>query len=450
MRAASLLVQLAVWIVVFVVRVVRVVRVVKLIPPRWAGFVTIVVALAGFGAWGMGVIERYWEPFAIDLVNAGPQGPDVRVEVSRGTSFDLGDLGEVTVRPLDDGVGESEADRVLFRGSLDDTERVTVRSGTIDFGGRLEALAIRIERADRHDPWTLARRSPSAARGSYRGEIELRFERGQIHVTNVVTLEQYLRGVVPAEMPALYPEAALRAQAVASRTYVLHAIEDSARRERPAVFRADTGFQVYRGVAAEHERAARAIAATRGEVMTFDGELFRAYFHSTCGGQTSSAERIFGERDVPPLRGAVCGGCDGSKFSRWQTTIDRRVVQAALARCLSSSERAKLGRIDDVLVEKRAADGRAETIRVAHSRGDARVEAGRFRLAVAAVKSGSVRSTAFEIERVAAGSWVLRGRGFGHGAGFCQVGSRGLAREGMSYRDILSRYYPRSETSLAY
>ena len=86
-------------------------------------------------------------------------------------------------------------------------------------------------------------------------EIELRFERGQIHVTNVVTLEQYLRGVVPAEMPALYPRAAVEAQCVASRTYALFALRQAARSGRaPPVFAATQGFQVYRGVEIEHAR----------------------------------------------------------------------------------------------------------------------------------------------------------------------------------------------------
>lgn len=143
----------------------------------------------------------------------------------------------------------------------------------------------------------------------YRGVVELRADAyGSIRAVNWVELETYLRGVVPSELgPEVWPQlAALEAQAVAARTYV---VANRGQFE-------DEGFdicatprcQVYGGVAAEHPLSDRAIAATRGEVLVYEGKPIAALYTATCGGHTETAAEVFPEQAAPYLRGVPCRG----------------------------------------------------------------------------------------------------------------------------------------------
>jgi len=141
----------------------------------------------------------------------------------------------------------------------------------------------------------------------YRGVIELRVSPfGTVRPINWVDLEQYLLGVVPAELgPEVWPElSALQAQAVAARTYVW--------RNRGQF--ADEGFdlchtprcQVYKGADAEHPLSDRAVWSTRGQIMKWKGRAIIALYTATCGGHTENGEEIFAEHNEPYLRGVPC------------------------------------------------------------------------------------------------------------------------------------------------
>lgn len=156
----------------------------------------------------------------------------------------------------------------------------------------------------------------------FRGALEIRIgEDGTVLPINIVNLEDYLRGVVPAEMSsAVYPQLeALKAQALAARTYAV--------KNRGQY--ADKGFdicntaacQVYKGVAIEQEMTDRAIAQTSGEVITYKGEPINALFSSTSGGHTEHAENIFGGEPVPYLRGVPSR--PGSDHVRYVSTVGK-------------------------------------------------------------------------------------------------------------------------------
>lgn len=146
----------------------------------------------------------------------------------------------------------------------------------------------------------------------YRGEIYLKLNaRGQINVINAVPLEQYLRGVVPMELsPGLYPAIeALKAQAVAARTYALTRLNQS--RDADFDLRDDTRSQVYGGISSEQEMTNRAIEETRGMVAFYTGEdgtdsPIEALYTANCGGQTENNEVIFGGKPLPYLRSVAC------------------------------------------------------------------------------------------------------------------------------------------------
>lgn len=158
----------------------------------------------------------------------------------------------------------------------------------------------------------------------YRGIVELRVNRfGQVQPVNWVELEQYLLGVVPAELgPEVWPQLeALKAQAVAARTY--------AWRNR-GQFEED-GFdlcatprcQVYRGAAAEHPLTDRAVAATRAEVMFWQDEPIDALYTATCGGHTEDGDAIFPEQDEPYLKGVPCRA-ENEALASLRSTIQGR------------------------------------------------------------------------------------------------------------------------------
>lgn len=178
----------------------------------------------------------------------------------------------------------------------------------------------------------------------YRGSLEVRLDAsGALRVIDVVPVEAYLRGVVPAELgPAVYPELdALKAQAVAARTYVYRNLGQFA----------DDGYdicdsprcQVYGGVKAEHPLSDRAVQETEGEIAMYQGVPINALYTSTCGGHTEDASEIFPEQASPYLLGVRCAPEE-------RTRRERRIV-------LTSSES---------LVAAPAADAEAAALLAVH------------------------------------------------------------------------------------
>lgn len=141
----------------------------------------------------------------------------------------------------------------------------------------------------------------------YRGVLEVRSnESGTLTVVNVVNLEDYLKGVVPNEMsPQAFPQIeALKAQAVAARTYALR--KRGQFQEKGYDICATPACQVYRGRASESPLTDQAVEATRGLVATYQGAPINALYTSTCGGHTEDGENIFEGEGAPYLRGVAC------------------------------------------------------------------------------------------------------------------------------------------------
>lgn len=133
----------------------------------------------------------------------------------------------------------------------------------------------------------------------YRGDLSVAASAGALRAVNVVGVEQYLRGVVPSEMPASWAPAALQAQAIAARSYALRAKDPSA----PYDLYADTRSQAYGGVRAEAPASDAAVAATSGEVVTYKGAVAETYFASSDGGYTESVQNVWGGAAEPYLTG---------------------------------------------------------------------------------------------------------------------------------------------------
>lgn len=287
---------------------------------------------------------------------------------------------------------------------------------------------------------------------------ELRFlptdSAGVFDVVNVVDVEQYTACVVVNEVWPTFSDTALRAQAIASRTFVLYQM--GKRESHPYDVSSTQGSQVYKGLRddALGRRAEAAARDTRGVVCTVETEagprLFCAYYSAACGGVTQSAA-IFGPRsDVEPLVGGVrCDYCRGAPPGHFRWGPVRINRDAALDRLAVRFEEARtIDRIVSVEALERSAGGRVVTLRVTAENGTfLDVLAERLRLALG---GGDIRSTAFDA-RVDGENLVFEnGRGFGHGLGLCQWGAQGLSLLGKSTAEILHFYYPGMRLARAY
>ena len=262
----------------------------------------------------------------------------------------------------------------------------------------------------------------------YRGRLTLRRVDASLRAINSVGVEDYLAGVIGHEMPIRWHDAALRAQAIAARTYALTNLQPGQDHD----LQADTRSQVYRGVMAEDERARRLVGETRGQVVAHGDDLVVTYFHSTCGGDTVPARWIFPwvERDSEPLSGVGGCVCQASRFHRWTKEVDLSAV-GSYALVLELPLR-------EVRVELWPRGGYVRRMVLVEASG-AETEVSGWE----ARRLFGLRSYAFEPTLGDDGqALAFEGRGWGHGVGMCQYGAEGLASQGWTAEEILARYYP--------
>jgi stage II sporulation protein D len=163
--------------------------------------------------------------------------------------------------------------------------------------------------------------------GRYRGAVQIFNDGGAVTAINRISLDDYVRGVVAGEMPNSWPLEALKAQAVAARTYAL------ATRKTGGEFDLypDTRSQVYRGVTGESVRSDAAVAGTAGRILTYGGEPAITYYFSTSGGHTESIQYSFvGALSKPWLVGVPDPYDDRSPYHRWQVSFSTAKLTRAL------------------------------------------------------------------------------------------------------------------------
>lgn len=152
---------------------------------------------------------------------------------------------------------------------------------------------------------------------SYRGLVEIESDAGAMDVVNLVGMNEYLYGVVGSEMLAQWPIEALKAQAVLARTYAMKKIGE--RKEFQYDVLPTAADQVYDGTENETPATREAVDDTRDEVVTYDGQLIMAYYHSDCGGRTEDGNNAF-KGDFPYLKSVVCPYEKDSPYQSWQKT----------------------------------------------------------------------------------------------------------------------------------
>jgi stage II sporulation protein D len=294
----------------------------------------------------------------------------------------------------------------------------------------------------------------------YRGGLEIitAGDANSFDVVNVVGIEEYLAGVIGAEMPSYWEPQALEAQAIAARTYCLY-IKQRFGTNRHWDVHKSAAHQMYRGVSEETPAVWKAIQKTAGEVLVCKQndekeDIFPAYYSSTCAGHTENSKNVFGDT-YQPLKGVPCEYClDVTKkeFLNWPTVemtreqLDEKLFERyPQLRKLGSIEQISAispSRYDGLTrltwIKLEGANGGSDTLRAEY-----------FRLALDHTGL-KIKSAAFEIQKTATGWAFTSGKGYGHGVGMCQCGAEGMARKGKSTEEILSYYYPGAKIKKLY
>ena len=297
----------------------------------------------------------------------------------------------------------------------------------------------------------------------YRGRFLLTATLTGVTAVNQVGIEDYLTGVVGAEMgrrTELELEA-LRAQAVLSRTIALKALSGSRWRGRGYDLVATVADQAYAGIPFEFPAGVQAVRDTRGLVLMFEGQLIDGFFHSTCGGRTADGVEVFAGADRPYLRSirdedpSGRPWCAISPRFRWQERWSGELLARTLARTLpANGGSVQLARtLRDIRVLDRTATGRVAHLEFSGP-GGLTVTGPVARLVLQGQDGSILRSANFNLQVSRSGGRIVElvadGAGAGHGVGMCQWGALARARAGHSYQDILSAYFPGTAVTRAY
>ncbi|NQT34780.1 SpoIID/LytB domain-containing protein [bacterium] len=317
---------------------------------------------------------------------------------------------------------------------------------------------------------------------TYPGIIEIRIDhRGLLMSLTELPLELYLEGVVPAEMPSTFPIEALKAQAVAARSELLSKIGLKHPND-PFDLCAHVHCQAYSGCSHYDELASKAVKQTHGQVLMLDGKVAEAVYSACCGGHTEDKVNVWQPPDSPHLKGrwditsdkdipkkldlsretdiekwismrpkAWCNPTahedlpdnliNAEKYFRWEITYSRRELEDIIRR--KSGE--DIGNLIDIIPLERGNSGRLMEIEILGTMRNLRIQR---ELKIRNVLSPKYLYSAcftITVEDGADGrpiNFILRGAGWGHGVGMCQVGAGVMAARDHDFKAILNHYYP--------
>jgi stage II sporulation protein D len=256
---------------------------------------------------------------------------------------------------------------------------------------------------------------------------------GGLAVVNHVDVEEYVKGVVPAEMNAAWHAEALKVQTIVARTYALYQRQVNREREYDVV--ASTLDQVYRGRQGVDRRVQDAVESTKSLALTYQNEPILAAFSSTAAGPTEDAMNVW-SKDLPYLKGVDCPFDANSPYYQWRAEFKLQELEDKLGR-----QGFAIGTIANLTPLAYSAAGRVARLRILHSQGELVLRGEDLRRLVG---YGVIQSTQFEVESIGQ-TVVLSGRGAGHAVGLCQWGAKEMADLGYRFDTILHYYFPGTE-----
>lgn len=271
---------------------------------------------------------------------------------------------------------------------------------------------------------------------SFRGDVQLiRKENGNLLAVNIIDFEDYIKGVLYHEASHYWPLEALKAQAVVCRSYAVAQAKQNSGRDFDAT--SDIYSQVYGGKTSERFRTSRAVEDTKGEVLTYQGEVLTAYFHATCAGRTEDASQLW-NIDLPPLKGVACNFCKESPHFNWHYVFTKEEIKEKL-----NAAGYKIKKINGLRIDSRDLSERVTGLIVTSGADEIKVPGKDFR---SILGPNLIRSTNFGVS-VVKDDVVFEGFGWGHGVGLCQWGAYFMAKQGADYKQILAFYYPGAAVS---
>jgi len=262
----------------------------------------------------------------------------------------------------------------------------------------------------------------------YRGEIEIQKNGNKVTVINLVELEEYLYGILKNEMTDKAPIEALKAQAIIARTYVLANLKKHEKEGYNVCSKIHC--QLYKGLNTETENIIKAVDTTKGQILTYNGDIAETFYHAWCGGITTNANAVWG-RDISYLTEVYDPFCKKIyPNDEWKYTLSLNEIRNILNR-----NGLNMDNISSIQVGSKDNSGRVKELII---NGVTTISANKFRLLVG---SDKIWSTIFTI--ISNGDKVtFQGRGKGHGVGLCQRGAVAMGELGYNYKQILGFYYP--------
>ncbi|MCA9836559.1 MAG: SpoIID/LytB domain-containing protein [Trueperaceae bacterium] len=305
-----------------------------------------------------------------------------------------------------------------YAGAGPDTRSVQAVAGSLYFDGAQIGYDLRLEPSDGLFYWNGF---------YYHGSLQFVAEANSLLVINWVDIEDYIKGVVPVEMKADWEFEALKAQAVASRTYVLAHLKPEAAYDLCAT----EGCQRYEGYSSENPRSNEAVDATTGVVVMYGGAYAETYYHADSGGLIASSEEVWGG-DLPYLP-AHEDISHSSPHSSWSVTLDATQMAASM-----TAIGKPVGAVSAMRITKLSVTGRVVEVSIQGSAGSTNLSGKTLR---ELLKAWGVRSTKFTM----LANLQVQGSGYGHGVGMSQYGANAMAKSGYEFTQILGFYYPYTE-----
>lgn len=291
---------------------------------------------------------------------------------------------------------------------------------------------------------------------SYEGVIELRATAEGIVMINELSVEKYLKAVVPSEMPASYELDALKAQAVCARSYAYRQMEEFAYPEYKAHVNDSTDFQVY-GNSKSQKQSNQAIKETKGEVLYYNDEMAAAYYYSTSCGRTTDI-RAWGTKKSQKnayLTSVKVKGKHGDyeknlPWYRWRAEIPVQTLSNLIG-INTGKDIGLLGKIEvtrrgggDVAIEMKAIGDKGTVTVVTENKIRAALGGSGYQITLndgSVTDSRELLPSAFFTVEKHGDTFVIEGGGFGHGIGMSQNGANEMAKQGVDYEEILGLFY---------
>lgn len=290
----------------------------------------------------------------------------------------------------------------------------------------------------------------------YAGGLKFIVEGDRITAVNCIGMEDYLMSVISSEMKSSASIELLKAHAVISRSWLKARLKDHKAGHEHFDVCADDHCQRYQGLTmAVGDDVCRAIDRTWGQVLEYGGDICDTRYSKCCGGRTELFSTCWEDVDLPYLQSVEDPFCDCENSSILSQVLNDYDLHTAdfhdwtvqyttdeLSELVRARTGIDFGTIVALEAVERGPSGRIKYLRIT---GTLREEVIGKELAIRkALSSSHLKSSAFEIEKSPDG-FVLRGRGWGHGVGLCQIGAAAMAAQGYDYRQILSHYYVGAE-----